>query len=371
MNERMQQEMERTIKLLQAMMPEQRAKPGRGAHRPQSPGQETAVRKARSPLLRRGAAVTLAAMVALCLVGAAYAIVSSSWFKAYFTDRAGEPLSEKQYQFIEETSVGIGQSVTADGYTVTVDSAICDAQNLLLVVLVEGPEGVKLDFDPTEGSCAFQEVRCQTTGSQPQTGSLNSFSRSWSNLNDGDGKDNTVTLLMWEQRVMSPSNCQVYTDGEPWQVQLSDLFLRTGEYFSEVEILAHGSWNFQFPLSALVGEVEMIDTPVLCTAQSGGEGAPKEPAAVLVDSFVLRPFGATCTYSFPPGPRPVSVDILDVSLMMKDGSIVTARPKSGGGTGAIGANGGTMSYTFNAPVILDEVQYLILPDNVLVPFPEQ
>ncbi|MEA4962599.1 hypothetical protein, partial [Lutispora sp.] len=58
-------------------------------------------------------------------------------------------------------------------------------------------------------------------------------------------------------------------------------------------------------------------------------------------------------------------------LVMKDGSTVTARPRSGGGAGAVGSNGGTMSYIFDAPVMLDEVAYVVLPDDVQVPFPEE
>ena len=92
---------------------------------------------------------------------------------------------------------------------------------------------------------------------------------------------------------------------------------------------------------------------------------------MMVTSFVLRPFSVTLRYSFIPGNRPKSVDILDVYLVMKDGSTVTAQPRSGGGAGAVGSTGGTMSYTFDAPVMLDEVAYLVLPEDVQIPFPEE
>lgn len=325
----------------------------------------------RQVLTRRGVAVVLAFALALCTAGAAYAVVTNL-FSTYFSERSGKALTPEQYQFIEENSVGIGQSLTADGYTVTVNSAICDEQTLYLTIHIEAPEGVKIDMDSEEGSLFFDEVKCKSTGTDTQTGHLSSMGRTWFPLEDGDGKENTATLLMREQYVMSADSNRVYTDGEIWRLELAELQTRTNApYYDEVTTLIEGGWSFEFPLTEMNSEVEMIISPVACVAQSGGEMGSKESVEMMVDSLVLRPFSVTLRYSFISGNRPEAVDILDIYLVMKDGSTVTARPRSGGGASGVGSNGGTMSYTFDAPVILDEVAYVVLPEDVQVPFPEE
>lgn len=334
--------------------------------------------KPRGKIIRRGSALLFAAALVLSLSVAAFAAFSNDWFASFFSAQSEKALSPDQYHFIDDQSVGIGQSAEADGYTVTVESAICDAQNLCLVLRVEGPEGTILDLDPAEGSLSFGSVKRESLGTAERTGHLISLRTTWYPLDDGDGKENTASLLMREQRVMSPDSNQVYTDGEVWRFRFADLHTRTGELFDQVTALAEGEWVFEFPLMEMSQEREMITSPVVCTARSGPEGTrdeneviAKENVEIRVTSFILRPFGATCEYSFLPGSSPDAVDILDVVLVMKDGSQIPLIPSSAsGGVGALGHTGGTMSYILNAPLMLDEVAYLVLPDGVRVPCPE-
>lgn len=322
---------------------------------------------------RRFATILIAAVLLMALAVTALAYFGvGEWFKSFFAEHSGGKLSPDQQQYIDENAVGIGQSVTMDGYTVTVNSAICDEQTLYITINIVAPEGVKIDMDSEKGSLFFDEVKCKSTGTYTQTGHLSSMGRTWYPLEDGDGKENTATLLMREQYVMSADSNRVYTDGEIWRLELAELQTQTNApYYDEVITLIEGGWSFEFPLTEMSGEVEMISSPVVCVAQSGGEMGSKESVEMMVDSFVLRPFSVTLRYSFIPGNRPEAVDILDVYLVMKDGSTVIARPRSGGGAGAVGSNGGTMSYVFDAPVMLDEVAYVVLPDDVQVPFPEE
>ncbi len=226
-------------------------------------------------------------------------------------------------------------------------------------------------MDSAEGGLYFEEVKSKSMGAYTKTGHLSSMGRTWFPIDDGDGKENTAALLMREQYVMSADSNRVYTDGELWSLELAQLKARTNApAFDEVTTLTEGSWRFKFPLTKMSGEVETISSPVTCTAQSGGENGPKESVEIAVNSCVLRPFSATLRYSFIPGSRPEAIDILDVYLVIKDGSTVTARPRSGGGAGAFGSDGGTMSYTFDAPILLGEVAYVVLPGDVQVPFPK-
>lgn len=47
------------------------------------------------------------------------------------------------------------------------------------------------------------------------------------------------------------------------------------------------------------------------------------------------------------------------------------RKKRGGGAGPLGSDGGTMFYTFDAPVVPGEAAYAVLPGDVRVPFPAE
>ncbi len=330
-------------------------------------------------MFRRGSAVLLAAVLVLSLSVVAFAASSGDWFAAFFSARSEGELSPDQQLFIQNQSVGIGQRATVDDYTVLIESAICDTQNLYLVIRVEGPEEVILDLDPAEGSLYFGSVKSESTGTYERTGHLVSRRTTWYQLDDGDGKGNTETLLMREQRVMSADSNDIYTDGEVWRFRFSRLLTRTGDLFENETMLAEGEWIFEFPLTEMSEEREMISSPVVCTAQSGGEGTTKEDeeiikenAEILVTSFVLRPFGATCQYSFIPGSTPDAVDILDAYLVMKDGSEIWLKPSSAtGGVGALGHAGGTMSYVLDAPLMLDNVAYLVLPENVMIQYPEE
>lgn len=340
---------------------------------------QTSHEKPHGRMIRRGSAVLVAAVLVFSLSVAALAAFSSDWFASFFSAQSERELSPDQYHFIENQSVGIGQSATVDGYTVTVESAICDAQNLCLVIRVEGPAGLILDLDPAEGSLAFGSVNSESTGTYERTGHLINRHTTWYHLDDGDGKANTATLLMRDQCVMSADSNQVYTDGEVWRFRFSELYTRTGDFFENVTVLSGGEWIFEFPLTEMSEDLEMISSPTVCTARSGGEGTTnenemliKENAEILVTSFILRPFGATCEYSFIPGTSPDAVDILDVYLVMKDGSEITLKPSSAsGGVGALGHTGGTMSYVLDVPLMLDEVAYLVLPENVRIPYPEK
>lgn len=319
---------------------------------------------------RKSAAVLLIATLVLSMSAVAFAVSTSDWFAAFFIQRSGSTLTPDQYQFIAEKSVGIGQSITSDGYTVTVDSAICDAHNLYLVIQIEGPVGCKLDLGD-EGNLYFAHTKFESTGRYESTGDIISSGMGCVDIDDEDEKENTAVLLIHCHRVLTVGSNQVYTDGEIWRFHFADLCTQTGELHDVQTLLAEGGWSFEFRLSEMSEEVELIDTPVVCVVQSGGEGMSRENVEIMVTSLVLSPFGATCNYSFLPGSKPKSVDILDIYLVMKDGCIVTLSPGSGGGAGAYDSESGTMSYVFSVPIILDDAAYLVLPDNVQVPFPER
>ena len=82
--------------------------------------------------------------------------------------------------------------------------------------------------------------------------------------------------------------------------------------------------------------METISSFVTRVAKSGGEAAQKESVEMLVTSFALWLFRTDSTYRFSPEKYMIPANIVDVSLVMKDGSKIVIQPRMGSGTGGTG-----------------------------------
>ena len=307
----------------------------------------------------------LIAAIILALGAAAYAGVTESWLSSFYSERQGKALTPRQEEYLETESIEITQSATVDGYTVTVESAVCDRMALCLVVRIEGPDGVKIDLDNQqgEGNLWFSRIGFESLGSYERTGYVLGITTYGRRLPDGDGKDNTTRLVLTTQRELTADSNQGFTDGELWHVRFRELFTRTGKYYENKTVLSDGVWDFTFPLTEQSEELEIITSPVACKALSGGEGKPKDTVDVEVTSFVIRTLGANCEYRLLSGEQARSVELSDVRLIMKNGDTVSLMPRSGGSL----PDGFSMFYEFAAPILFDEIESLVLPENVIVP----
>lgn len=97
--------------------------------------------------------VVIAALVAVMGVGVfakEYRSVVEDWFYWFFAannqPEIMENLSENQQEVFNEGFVAINQSMTLDGWTVTLESGISDGYRLLVKYRVDAPEGVVLDY---------------------------------------------------------------------------------------------------------------------------------------------------------------------------------------------------------------------------------
>ncbi len=313
--------------------------------------------------------IAVAAALYIALGAAVCAAFNGSWLSTYFASRQKAALSPRQQEYLDSGSVEISQSQTVDGYTVTVESAICDRTELCLVLRIEGPEGMKIDLDQKkgEGSLWFHSIKYASLGTYERTGGFFSYSTHGYHLPDGDGLDNTARLVLMTQRYLSPDSNQVFTDGELWRLRLKGLYTMTGEItHSEIWTdLVDGEWEFVFPLTEQSEELEMITSPVASKALYGGEGKEKQSAEVIVTSFKLRPLGASCEFRHSPD-YPGVLELSEVYLMMKNGDTVPLWVRSGDTF----SGKSIMYFEYDsAPILLDEIESLVLPDDVIVPCP--
>ena len=308
----------------------------------------------------------LAAVLLLALGAAAYAAFTGGWLSVFFAERQGKDLSPRQQEYLDTESVEISQSKTVDGYTLTVETAVCDRTELCLVVRVEGPEGAKLDYEPGEGYTWFNSIKMKSLGDERKGYGISS-NIAGRRMQDGDGKDNTIRLVLMAHMEF-PAGDSGFADGEIWRVSFADLYNYTGTVGGTRNILSEGEWSFDFPLTEQNEELEMIASPVACEALSGGEGKPKNTVGIEVTSFVLRPLGADCKFHLLPGETGISVEFYEAYLIMKNGDTLRLMTQSGG----FSRDGsGGLYLQPDAPIPLEEVESLVLPGDVVVPRPVQ
>ena len=91
----------------------------------------------------------VAALISLTAIAALAATEPSAtraWFFSFFGDstqvEAEWILTENQSAILDAGLVEINQSVTCNGYTITLESGLCDGYKALIKCRVDAPEGV-------------------------------------------------------------------------------------------------------------------------------------------------------------------------------------------------------------------------------------
>ena len=94
----------------------------------------------------------IAALVAVLGVGVfahEYVTAGGDWFYSFFAGRNRQEmmddLTDNQQEILSQGLVEIGQSMTVDGWTVTLESGISDGYRMLIKYRIDAPEDVVLD----------------------------------------------------------------------------------------------------------------------------------------------------------------------------------------------------------------------------------
>jgi len=311
---------------------------------------------------RRLAAVLIAAALLLGLTMSALAYFGvGDWFKSFFAERSGGGLSSGQQQYIDEKTVGIGQSMTCNGWTITVESALSDGYSTFIKVNVEAPEGTVLDGK----TYAFESDSLPRLATDEQKAAVLASGRGWELLKDEDGKNNTISLLRHSTVTMAPGSGFSYTDGAVRTLRLENFCVWTD--FEEV-VVAEGVWSFEIVFDESdeteTGEIELISEPVLCP----GQRMMGNTVEVRMTSFRLNALGAVCEYEFIGDDTPEALSFEGVQAIMKDGSVMDIPPQSGGLNSE--TNIGTSTFRFDAPIARDEVDYFLFPNGIEISMPD-
>ena len=289
--------------------------------------------------------ILLAALIAALTVSAFAAEEISNWFQEYFS-RYSE-LSENQITFIEDNTTDVSQSQTCNGYTIEVDSAFSDGSYSIVKLKLIAPEDVTLlasNFFPGNDGVFFP------TGEEH----LTEWSGGWGTYVD-DATPNVAEIT-----------CTI-RDGigsrTHWTMRIEDIYgtyeenIGTSDYSQWTELLVEGVWEFQIEFSNEgFREIELIKEPIPAQVNIGLNKDSYHD--VMITSFILRPMTAEITYEYVV-PVHGAGDFDPIYVVMKDGSEQMLLPKSGSPI--------QCKYHFRAPIILDDADYVLMPDGTKLP----
>lgn len=268
-------------------------------------------------------------------------------------------LSPKQEAYIEEVYADIGESISCNGVTVTVNSAITDGKVAYIYMDVEAPENIDLESLDGHGLGFSRTMKSES----PNSGDIMLSSSTTYVEDDNDGKKNTVSLLIESSIMTIAGSDYSFADGYERTLNLSNLHAYKEEYPYSEYTITEGEWCFKFKFTEAAHNaqdmVEMIRNPVT----GYGERLEGEKVAVKINSVKLKALGVQMYYSFMPGEVPEAVDVGPIKAVMKDGSEIAGRPKSG--------VVGSCSYIFESPIVFEDLDYILINGETRIYMPEK
>ena len=282
---------------------------------------------------RIGSLFLVAALISILGVAAFAATLptgSNNWFFSFFGQEsileAESELTDNQSAVLHAALVDINQSVTRQGYTITLESGLCDGYRALIKCSVEAPEGTSLNG---RNYALGYDSHIQFSGGEPGNYSASSYECSL--LEDANLEDHRITLLL--DIVVQPSAGSDFSlaDGSSWGFSFRSIEELT-DSGQEVQwnTLCEDLWEFEVAFDDLLlvtDSVEMLTEPVRCLWTLYVRNR-EIPLKAKVFSFELRSMTATIRYK-----RPLIAIFQGVylnkpiSLILDDGTRVPVRVK--------------------------------------------
>lgn len=338
------------------------------------------------PVLRRALVTVAAAVMLMAMTVTAFAAEDiANWFRSYFESRTEGKLSEAQITLLEENEQSLGQSITHDGWTIELVSAIHDDAAGYLLFRVVMPEEVDSKTGFSFGSFSHDAF---DTGIPPEAVtasygiSFGSWGFQW--VEDGDGNERTRNFLIHLAPSAELSAVAPFGPEAEYYVHLHNIIRDPQE--KEVEILAEGDWEFTVSFATPeTGDeaVEMLSKPILTQSNIiyllDGDMKDRE-GLVLLYSVELRSLSVTFRYGdcdgYPEfytgikitnsdgtGFVPVENERIYPAVVLKDGTEI---PLMWYGWGS------ETSVTMEAksPIVFEEVSHIRMADGTIIPMPE-
>ena len=283
----------------------------------------------------------------LILAGCAYvALTEPEWFGQFFSRWQEQGLSQSQAAFVEENTKVIGQSVTRDGYTLTVESAIADSYNAYIKLRLSSETE---DVMNAENYLPGYRLR--------EDGTLEDYFYApdhpdW-RYNTGSGPmEEAPDVILIRVSQNEQQGAKSLEAGVTYRIHFPGLI---GYYSDGTDrVLTEEDFDFDIVFDTLHNEsLEMITEPVDVSFPE---------IQLTLNSLELRTLGISVDYTG-------SADGLEIMsyfsgyVVLKDGTQVRFRPY------VLGSEGATCFLT--GPIVLEEVDYVQLRDGTKLYPPEK
>lgn len=320
----------------------------------------------RKAVWRRASVITAAALCTAILgVGGVLAATLDigALFRSVFSSQQGNALSEAQSTYIETHMADIGDSVSADGYTVTLKGALTDGTTAHILVDIVGPEGIDLEsvspgFDLTMKGLCYEDQH-----------GISSVGATFLHLDDHDGKANTVSLNIEYNVYAMPGSNFTLADGRSRTLHLADIGYVETEYPYAFRHVAEGPWVFKFAFTATGNsETELLQSPI---SGSYSQISGRQVKATI-HSVMMKGLSATVYYTLDAHEVQEAGDFGAIRFVMNDGSELFAYPDKAGQTAEIsngelipGSNCHYCTYVFPAPISCDDVDTVYIGESAI------
>lgn len=293
-----------------------------------------------------------AVIAALLLAGCGYVVLSESqWLQSFFTRQKGQPLSQGQSAYIEQNTQVIGQGVSINGYTVTVESALAEERVACIRLRLEGPGLTDIysgSFRPRPlADGTGYEALFFEKGSTCYEESSYGLGR-WIFSQDG----NAISILIQLDQSADP-DAPSFEAGVPYVLHLTDLHVNG--FGQSEELLTEGVWDFEIVFDHLnTDSAELLSSPITITHTY---------TSLRVTSLRLRTMGIDVRF------EPGDYDYLgracfeDSWVVLRDGTRVSIYPQ-------FYNLGGSAGLSLDCPIDLKEVDYVEFRDGTRIPMPD-
>ena len=283
----------------------------------------------------------------LILAGCAYvALTEPEWFGQFFSRWQEQGLSQSQTAFVEENTKVIGQSVTRDGYTLTVESAIADSYNAYIKLRLSSETE---DVMNAENYLPGYRLR--------EDGTLEDYFYApdhpdWRYSTGSGPMEEAPDVILIRVSQNEQQGAKSLEAGVTYRIHFPGLI---GYYSDGTDrVLTEEDFDFDIVFDTLHDEsLEMITEPVEVTFSE---------ISLTLTSLELRTLGISVDYTG-------EADVLKImsyfsgNVALKDGTQVRFRPY------VLGPEGGTCFLT--GPIVLEEVDHVQLRDGTKLYPPEK
>lgn len=280
------------------------------------------------------------------------------------SDQSQEPLSGQQTE-------NIGQNGEQDRFSLELKSVVYESYTAYATFGLTAPEDT--DFsDVLDGhsnvSLGFSDLQTNIPANV-----------SYEVLDDGDGKSNTLKIVVSIQPIIRQGAPSAFGSGKTCEIVFSDVVYNRE---NEKELLASGQWKFVIELAkANSGELELLDSPVSTKVWVSRTGASESEGMDAIEEVTLTsvrvaPLHVEVSFEMPepsdsfvgvfidaaafaPPPGTDGADYENIAIVMKDGTEISLFQSMGAKDVAI--------LTADSPIVLEKVDGLRVSDGTRIP----